>query len=92
MQRACFLHQVCALGSLNMMKPLWFLPGHVCHPVRPHSHIPMPGAPLAVLLVQQDLCEFMAGTADPHAAHAGMAGAEFARAVVGRSGHCGTII
>lgn len=34
----------------------------------------------------------LAGTADPHAANAGMAGAEFARAVVGRSGNCGTVI
>lgn len=33
---------------------VFFYQGTSVTPVRPHSHIPMLGAPLAVLLVQQD--------------------------------------
>lgn len=103
MQRACFLHQLCSLGCLNTIKLFFvffffFYQGASVSPARPHSHTQC--APLAVLLVQdmdvwscsdtperEDLCECPAGTADPHSANA-----SFARAAVGSSGRCRTIV
>ena len=57
MQRACFLHQVCSLGS-SMTEPLYLLPGCVHSPrVSPHARVlrgrsPVTGAPLAALPMQ----------------------------------------